>query len=52
MHEDTSKRPPPEEQAEQRVKEILRAAASWAREAPKALEPYMEIGRASCRERV
>ncbi len=39
MQDDASKRPPPDQQAEQRVKEIMRAAASWAREAPKALEP-------------
>jgi hypothetical protein len=36
---DTSRRPSPEQQAEQRIGEILRAAASWAREAPGALEP-------------
>lgn len=36
---DASKRPTAEQQAEQRIAEILRAAASWAREAPHALEP-------------
>jgi hypothetical protein len=36
---DASKRPSPEQQAEQRTGEILRAAASWSREAPGALEP-------------
>jgi hypothetical protein len=36
---DASKRPEPEQQAAQRISEILRAAASWAKEAPPALEP-------------
>ena len=36
---DETRRPTPEAQAEQRITEILRAAASWSREAPSALEP-------------
>ena len=36
---DETRRKAPAEQAEQRMQEILRAAASWAREAPAALEP-------------
>lgn len=36
---DSTKRPSPEAQAEQRVGEILRAADSWSREAPSALMP-------------
>jgi hypothetical protein len=34
-----SARRPPDEQAEEQVAAILRAAASWSREAPKPLEP-------------
>lgn len=33
------RRPPPEAQADQRLKEILRAADSWSKEAPRALMP-------------
>ena len=36
---DETRGPAPEAQADQRISEILRAAASWAREAPDALEP-------------
>lgn len=36
---DSSRRPSPEAQADQRIKEILRAAESWSREAPHALMP-------------
>ena len=36
---EASKKPSVDEQAEQRIAEILRAAASWSREAPSALEP-------------
>ena len=36
---DETRRPDPAALAEQRIAEILRAAASWAREAPGALEP-------------
>jgi hypothetical protein len=36
---DEIRRPDPAQLAEQRIAEILRAAASWAREAPSALEP-------------
>lgn len=36
---ESPRRPSPEAQAEQRVKEILRAADSWSREAPRALTP-------------
>src|SRR5919204_4176536 len=36
---DSSRRPSPEAQADQRIKEILRAAESWSREAPRALMP-------------
>jgi hypothetical protein len=36
---ESPRRPTPEAQAEQRIKEILRAADSWAREAPGALMP-------------
>ena len=32
-------RPSPEIQADQRVNDILKAAAGWAREAPPALQP-------------
>lgn len=38
MAEETRRRPP-EEQAEDRIRQILGAAATWAREAPDALEP-------------
>lgn len=38
MH-DATQRPGPDAQANQRITEILRAAASWSREAPHALEP-------------
>jgi hypothetical protein len=37
--EQRTDRPGPEPQAEQRVKDILKAAAGWAREAPPALQP-------------
>jgi hypothetical protein len=36
---DSPRRPSPEAQADQRIKEILRAAESWSREAPRALMP-------------
>ena len=36
---DSTRRPSPEAQADQRIKEILRAADSWSREAPRALMP-------------
>jgi hypothetical protein len=36
---DRPDRPSPEVQAEQRVNDILKAAAGWAREAPPALQP-------------
>jgi hypothetical protein len=36
---ESPRRPTPEAQAEQRIKEILRAADSWAKEAPGALMP-------------
>src|ERR671925_2159726 len=36
---DSSRRPSPQAQADQRIKEILRAADSWSREAPRALMP-------------
>ena len=36
---ESPRRPAPEAQAEERIREILRAADSWAREAPKALMP-------------
>ena len=36
---DSTRRPTPEAQAEQRIQEILRAADSWSREAPGALRP-------------
>ncbi len=36
---ESSRRPTPEAQAEQRISEILRAADSWAKEAPGALMP-------------
>jgi hypothetical protein len=36
---EVSRRPTPEAQAEQRVREILRAADSWSKEAPSALFP-------------
>jgi hypothetical protein len=36
---DSNRRPSPEAQADQRIKEILRAAESWSREAPRALMP-------------
>jgi hypothetical protein len=36
---DSTRRPPPQAQADQRLREILRAADSWAREAPGALRP-------------
>ena len=36
---DETRRPDPAHLADQRIAEILRAAASWAREAPSALEP-------------
>jgi hypothetical protein len=36
---ESPRRPSPEAQAEQRIKEILRAAESWSREAPGALMP-------------
>src|SRR5687768_18513916 len=36
---DSTRRPSPETQADQRIQEILRAADSWSREAPRALEP-------------
>lgn len=36
---DSTRRPTPDVQAEQRIQEILRAADSWSREAPGALRP-------------
>ena len=36
---DSTKRPSPDAQADQRIREILRAAESWSREAPRALMP-------------
>jgi hypothetical protein len=36
---DSPRRPSPDAQADQRVHEILRAAESWSKEAPKALMP-------------
>lgn len=36
---DSPRRPSPDAQADQRIQEILRAADSWSREAPKALMP-------------
>ena len=36
---DSTKRPSPEAQADQRIREILRAADSWSKEAPTALAP-------------
>src|SRR3954463_6218767 len=36
---ESPRRPSPEDQADLRVKEIMRAADSWAREAPRALMP-------------
>jgi hypothetical protein len=36
---DSTRRPSPDAQADQRIKEILRAAGSWSREAPRALMP-------------
>lgn len=36
---DLTRHPSPEAQADQRIKEILRAAESWSREAPEALVP-------------
>jgi hypothetical protein len=36
---DATRRPSPEAQADQRIREILRAADSWSREAPRALMP-------------
>jgi len=36
---DSTRRPSPEAQADQRITEILRAAESWSREAPRALMP-------------
>jgi hypothetical protein len=36
---ESTKRPAPEVQASQRVSEILRAAESWSKEAPRALTP-------------
>src|SRR5688500_4505725 len=39
---DETGRKSPEEQAEQRMREILRAAASWAHEAPDAPEPRIQ----------
>lgn len=39
MQHDPSKRLTPEQAANEKVAQILRAAASWAREAPGALEP-------------
>jgi hypothetical protein len=36
---DSTRRPSPETQADQRIREILRAADSWSREAPRALMP-------------
>ena len=36
---DSTRRPSPDDQADQRIQEILRAADSWSREAPGALMP-------------
>src|SRR6476620_4114764 len=36
---DSTRRPSPDDQAEQRIREILRAADSWSREAPRSLMP-------------
>jgi len=36
---DATRRPSPDAQAQQRITEILRAADSWSREAPRALMP-------------
>lgn len=36
---DSTRRPSPDAQADQRIQEILRAADSWSKEAPKALNP-------------
>ncbi len=36
---DSTRRPSPESQADQRIAEILRAADSWSREAPRSLMP-------------
>jgi hypothetical protein len=36
---ESPRRPPPEAQADQRLTEILRAADSWSKEAPRALMP-------------
>ena len=36
---DSTRRPTPDAQADQRIQEILRAADSWSREAPGALRP-------------
>ena len=36
---DSTRRPSPDAQADQRIQEILRAADSWSREAPGALMP-------------
>jgi hypothetical protein len=36
---DATRRPSPDAQADQRIQEILRAADSWSREAPRALMP-------------
>jgi hypothetical protein len=36
---DSTRRPSPDAQADQRIREILRAAESWSREAPQALMP-------------
>ena len=36
---DSPRHPPPEAQAEQRIRDILRAADSWSKEAPGALTP-------------
>jgi hypothetical protein len=36
---DSTRRPSPEAQADQRIAEILRAADSWSREAPRSLMP-------------
>jgi hypothetical protein len=36
---DSTRRPSPDAQADQRIREILRAAESWSQEAPRALMP-------------
>jgi hypothetical protein len=36
---DSTRRPPPDAQADQRIQEILRAADSWSKEGPRALMP-------------